>query len=90
MLYFIIWAVFMVACIVALPVASMMDKRKMAAPESSLDDAAFSEDAFQEDSEGEAQADEAFGEADQFPAEEVAEAGEPVLDDFSAFDEEFK
>ena len=91
MLYFIAWAVFLVLCIIALPVASMMDKRQAANAMSALDDSQFGQDEFEDQGELEAVAEEGvIAEDDGFPAEEVAEAAEGVLDDFSAFDEEFK
>jgi len=93
--YFIAWVVFLLSCIIALPVASMIDKRKMQAGLPSAGGAGFDENEFQDEFSGEDQApaevqDDGFGGDQAFPAEEMADMGGPVPDDFSAFDEEFK
>jgi hypothetical protein len=96
MLYFVAWVVFLLLCIIALPVASVMDKRKVHAGLSSAGETGFAESEFQDDFAGDEQAepaevqDDGFGGEQAFPAEEMADMGEPVQDDFSAFDEEFK
>ncbi len=88
--YSIAWAVFLVLCIIAVPVASMLDKRKTSAPKERYDDSDFSQSDDQEQDEIEPLAeDDALAEGQDFAAEELPESMEPVVDDFSAFEEEF-
>ncbi len=92
MVYFVAWAVFLFVCFLAIPVAVMMDKRKAESAMSSFDESGFAEETYGQQDEGDV---EPLGEEDSeppadFPADELPDAGEPVLDDFSAFDEEFK
>jgi hypothetical protein len=98
MYYFIGWVAFMLICMLALPIAAMMEKKRQAASMAAAGGAGQGDDGFgqedeypQEYGEAEAPQEDAFAEAGgDFPAEELPEAGEPVVDDFSAFDEEFK
>ncbi len=83
MIYFILWAVLLVGVIIAFFVTMVMDKPKrpkaIAAPVDSMDEAAFEDAPVEEESQAEA----AFEEVPM----QVEEA---VVDDFAAFDEEFK
>ena len=94
MMYVIAWGVFILICIIALPVAAMMEKKQSGASAASYDQPEFAEDEYSDQGEGEVEPlaeGDAFGDAQQdFPAEEMPDGGEPVMDDFSAFDEEFK
>ena len=90
MVYFIVWAVFLLGCILAMPIASMMEKRNSPHQAAMMDDQ-YGQDDYQEDYESmEPPAeDDGFGGEQAFPAEEMPDMGEPVADDFSAFDNEF-
>ena len=90
MLYFILWAVFLLAVIVSVPVVHWLEnkRRREAMPEQA---------AAADPAEGEA-AEEDFASEDEFAAEEGFGEEEPLEmggeelggDDFSAFEEEFK
>ncbi len=90
MLYFIPWAIFLLLVLLAVPIASMVEKRKyhasMPTPDPAVDDPASGDvDADAMD----ASPDDEFGSPVE---EEVAEVqfDAPGGDDFSAFDEDFK
>lgn len=87
MLYFIPWAIFLMFVILAVPIASYMEKRKhpssIPEPESLGDDDVFESDGPVAD------ADDSFGgSAEEEPAEVQFDASGG--DDFSAFDDDFK
>lgn len=83
MIYFILWAVLIVGVIIAFFVAMAMDKPKkpkaIAAPVENMDEAAFEDVPAEEEAPAEA----AFEEVPM-------QAEEAVVDDFAAFDNEFK
>jgi flagellar biosynthesis/type III secretory pathway M-ring protein FliF/YscJ len=95
MLYFIAWVVLMLAAILAVPIVSMMEKRKLEGPRKKKtkddEEAAASDDGEPleplEEAEGEVAEEGAIQESDANPEDPL---GTPVPDDFSAFDEEFK
>ena len=95
MLYFIAWVVLMLAAILAVPIVSTMEKRKLQGPKpkktKDTEEAAADGDdeAVEPAAEGEGAAIEegAIEESDANP-EEPFGTGAP--DDFSAFEEEFK
>ena len=95
MLYFIAWVVLMLAAILAVPIVSMMEKRRLEGPriKKSKDDeeAAVGDDGEPleplAEGEGEIAEEAAVEESDATPEDPL---GAPVPDDFSAFDEEFK
>ena len=83
MIYFILWAVLLVGVVIAFFVTMAMEKPKrpkpIAASVDETDEAASDETPVEEEAQGEA----AF--------EEVSmQAEEAVVDDFAAFDDEFK
>lgn len=90
MLYFVPWVVFLLAVALAVPVVSMLEKRKHAPPKPAKDesidqDAVSAEDVDMGNSKGEL-GDESM---QDFPEEDV-QIDAPGGDDFSAFDEDFK
>lgn len=94
MMYVIAWAVFLLLCVVALPIAVVMENKRAAAAASGYDETRYGDEAYAEPDEGDV---EPMSEGDafddqqaDFPAEEMPDTSEPVADDFSAFDEEFK
>ena len=88
--YFIAWAVFLLLCIIAVPVASMLDKRKSRPASPGFDDSQFADDNYEQEGDVEPLEDgDAFGGGDELSAEGFSESAEPVVDDFSAFEEEF-
>ena len=92
MYYFIAWAVFLGICSIALIIAAVMDKGSAPAAAAGFDEEGDGQqeyEQYEEDPEPLAEGD-AFADAgDGFAAEGMPEAGEPVADDFSAFEEEF-
>lgn len=93
MLYFIPWVVLLLVTILAVPIASMMEKRKMQAEYGGYDDGGgdvslTDDDELEplEDGDGAVLEEGSIGE-EQNPDDPFA-TGAP--DDFSAFDEEFK
>lgn len=93
MIYFILWAVFLLGCIVAVPVAQMMENRKRRAhlgPEAAQ--AGFEEEE-PELADGGVEEVASFDEGGGDGFEGIGEDngfGEASADDFAAFDEEFK
>ena len=90
MFYFILWVLFMLAVIVAVPVVNAIEnKRRRALLPDEPEEAEVDEELDEEPAEG------GFGEAEEAgePAEVGSEFGgddELGGDDFSAFDDEFK
>jgi hypothetical protein len=92
--YFIVWVVLMLTAVLAVPIVSMMEKRKLEGPRKKTKD---SEDAAASDGEEELQPlgegeegipeEQAIQEADAIPDDSF---GTATPDDFSAFEEEFK
>ena len=85
MVYFIVWAVFIVGVILAVPITAMMGKPKR--PKAEPADAVAAEEEQVEMTEF-AEEEPAFEE--QPVATEEFAAQTEVVDDFAAFDEEFK
>ncbi len=83
MIYFIPWVVLLLSVITAFFVTMAMNKprrpKAVAAPIASMDDAAFEEAPVEDEVQNEA----TFGEV-------PVQADEAVVDDFAAFDQEFK
>ena len=92
MLYFIAWVVLMLAAILAIPIASLLEKRKLkpAGTEATDEESeAAEEDELEPLEEGEGPLlEEGAVEAEGQSPEEAFDTGAP--DDFSAFEEEFK
>lgn len=87
MLYFIPWALFLMLVILAVPIASFLEKRKHQS--STPEPESFGDDDAAESREPVADADESFaGSVEEEPVEVQFDA--PGGDDFSAFDEDFK
>ena len=78
-----LWPVLLLGCVLALPIASMMDKRKARAAMGGYDEPTF-------DDEPEYQGEEVAEVQEEFPQEEMPALEQPAADDFSAFDNEFK
>ncbi|MEM9365633.1 MAG: hypothetical protein AAGD07_06520 [Planctomycetota bacterium] len=99
MIYFILWAVFLLGCIVAVPVAQMMENRKRRAllgPEAAQagfedeEEAEFTDGEFQDEGVQEvASFEEGGGDGFEGMGDDNG-FGEASADDFAAFDEEFK
>ena len=89
MLYFIPWVVFLLIVVLAVPVASYLEKRKYAAahPTPTPESDEHSEAVDEAEMPVEEFADDGFGGEG---GAEFAEVETPGGDDFSAFDEEFK
>jgi hypothetical protein len=95
MLYFTAWVVLMLAAILAVPIVSTMEKRKLEGPRKKKtkddEDAAASDDdeplETLEEADGEIAEEGAIQEFDANPEDPL---GAAAPDDFSAFEEEFK
>lgn len=88
MLYFIPWALLMLVCILAVPIAAMMEKRRARAAFDGVESG--EEEMADDESEADAEpaADEEAVEVEAAEPEETLDA--VAADDFSAFEEEFK
>ncbi|MCG8648455.1 MAG: hypothetical protein MI861_01400 [Pirellulales bacterium] len=95
MLYFIPWVVLFLVCIIAIPIASMMDKRKMQAAYDGYEGSGLEGVDDDEPLEGFDDAEDGGGVLEEGSIQEGAQDpddpfGTGAPDDFSAFEEEFK